>query len=696
MLPVNRENGCKLVHETPVRLRFKLRLLRDQGIDFSWLQVKLDSLNGVDRVRINPAAMSVIFDYNGEAAAKERIVNCVSQLSVDDIPQGGSEVDELPELAPMLVSSGLIVSMPFLGESQRQILTYLNIFPTLLAGVKTFFSEGIKMEVLDAIAVGLTAYKGGYLAANITSFLMRLGSYLETATEQQSNRLLKQLLRPQVPSAWVERDGVLVEVPGEQVRHGEFVEVGVGEKLPVDGLIVDGAALVNQSSITGEDLPVRKEVMDRAIAGTVIEEGRLRVEARFVGDETTTARIAQFMSRSLEDKSKSVRLAQQQADQRVYLTLGTGALIYLLTGDTRRLESIFLVDYSCALKLGTPVAFKSGMYNGARNGILFKGGNAIEQLADVDCVVFDKTGTLTYSQLMVTDVEVLDPGLWTRDRLLAVTASIEEHASHPIAEAIVRKAKEESLNHIDHGEVEYIVAHGMNCPVNDDVLVIGSRHYLEEHEGISFADYEELIVKMESEGKTLLYVGTSNKTVGIIGLLTQVRTEASSVVSRLHAMGIEQIALLTGDRQPKAEAMAAELGIDSVFAEQVPEEKADVIRQLQEQGYRVAYVGDGVNDGPALVNADVGISMASGSELARASADVVLLEDHLSSLTDALFLAQQSMALIKTNYQLAVGINTLVLLGAAGGVLSPVLTTLLHNGTTVGVLLRALNGAKLD
>ncbi len=693
---MNSKSGVSPVHETPVRLRFKLGFLRDANIDFSWLQVSLGSVNGVHKVRINPAAMSAIFDYDGEAETRRRIVDFVSNLVPEDIPRGDPGVDEIPELAPMLVSSGLIAAMPFLGDSQRRILTFLNILPTLLTGAKTFVSEGVRMEVLDAIAVGLTASKGGYLAANITTFLMRLGGYLETATEQQSNRLLKQLLIPQVPAAWVVRDGKLVQVPGDKVRQGEYVEVGVGEKLPVDGLVVDGAALVNQSSVTGEDVPVRKEVMDRVIAGTVIEDGRLRIEARFVGEETTTARIARFMAQSLEDQPRSVRIAQQQADQRVYLTLGTGALIYLLTGDARRLESIFLVDYSCALKLGTPVAFKSGMYNGARNGILFKGGNAIEKLADVDCVVFDKTGTLTYSQLIVTDVEVLDSRMWTRSRLLAVTASIEEHASHPIAEAIVRKAKEESLNHIDHGEVEYIVAHGMSCPVNGDVLVIGSRHYLEEHEGISFADYEELIVRMESEGKTLLFVGTSHKTIGIIGLQAEIRAEASSVVNQLHGMGIREVVMLTGDRKPKAEAMAKELGIDSVYAEQVPEQKADVIKELQEQGHRVAYVGDGVNDGPALVNAHVGVSMSSGSELARASADIVLLEDHLSSLTDALSLARESMNLIKTNYQLAVGINTLVLLGAAGGVLSPVLTTLLHNGTTVGVLLRALRGARSD
>lgn len=689
-------NGLILAHETPSRLRFRLPSLRQQGIDFGWLQTRLDGLHGVTHARINPKASSIVLEYNGDRQHRQSIFDLLTALDLKILTEGKSHPEPLAELTPMMLTSGLMASMPLMKPPVRSLLTWLNISPALLKGASTLLTRGIKMEVLDGIAVGLTAYKGEYYTTNITTFLTQLGEYLETLTEQQSDGLLKQLLRPETASAWVERSGELVQVPGDQVEAGEHVSVGVGEKIPVDGLVLDGTALVNQSSITGEDVPVRKENMDQAIAGTVIEEGRLRIEARHVGEDTTTARIAKYIEGSLGQHSETQRLAEIQADKRVYLTLGTGALIYMLTQDTGRLESIFLVDYSCALKLGTPVAFKSGIYNAASAGILLKGGLAIENLAGVDAIVFDKTGTLTYNELQVTDVEVLDETTWPKERLLAVTASIEEHASHPIAEAIVSKAKEEKLSHIDHGEVDYIVAHGMNCPVNGDHLLIGSRHYLEEHEQIDFSAMEDKILALEKQGKTLLFIATSEHPIGMIALQTTVRKEAASVINQLRARGVKHVAMLTGDRRSKAEAMAAKLGIDEVFAEKAPEEKADVISELQSRGYKVAFVGDGVNDGPALVAANAGIAMPRGAELARATADIVLLEDRLDLLVDALTISQKTMQLIQTNFKLAIGINTAVLFGAALGKLSPVATSLLHNGTTVGLLINALRGAKTD
>jgi len=687
-----RPNGLRLVHETAGRLRFKLPLLADPLIDFSWLQTWLESIQGVDSVRINRRARSVIFEYDGETESRESIFHFLDELRRQKIPSGDSDPDEPAELAPMLTTGGLIMALPFLSPQVKMVLTFLNISKILITGIDTLLTKGIKVEVLDAIAIGLSASKGEYLTANITDFLMELGTYLEKKTERQSDSMLRKLLRLEPVLAWVERNGVLVQVPDDQIQMGERVEVGVGEKIPVDGLILDGAALVNQSAITGESVPVRKEVMDRAIAGSVVEDGRLRIEARHVGDETTTARIARFIDDSLENGSETERLADELADRRVYLTLGTGGLVYLLTGEERRLESVFLVDYSCALKLGTPLAFKSGMYRAATDGILLKGGEAIEALSRVDTVVFDKTGTLTYSDLQVTDVVVLDEDRWPRERLLAVTASIEEHASHPIAEAIVREAKEEKLNHIDHGEVDYLVAHGMSCPVNGDRLVIGSRHYLEEHEGLDFSECDDVIAALQEQGKTILYVGTNDEPIGLIGLRDTVRDDASFVLNRLHAQGVKHLVMLTGDHKNRAEALAAEIGIDEVFAEQVPESKASVIEQLKAEGRKVAFVGDGVNDGPALVAADVGIAMSRGAELARATADVVLLEDELALLIDAVDIAQRTMKLVRQNYDAAIGINTAVMMGAAMGWLSPISTAVLHNGTTVALLLKALRG----
>jgi heavy metal translocating P-type ATPase len=682
----------QLVHETPSRLRFKMPILIDPLIDFSWLETWLEAIRGVESVRINRHARSIVFAYDGEAQTRQSIITILGDLRRHRIPSGESAPTRLAELTPLATTTALIFGLPFLSPPVRRLLTFLNISRTLFTGIDTLINRGIKIEVLDAVAIGLTAGRGEYLTANITDFLMRLGEYLEKKTERQSDQMLRRLLRPEPVLAWVERDGALVQMPDDRIVAGDRVEVGPGEKIAVDGLVLDGTALVNQSAITGESVPVRKEIMDHVIAGTVIEDGRLRIEARHVGDETTTARIAKFIDQSLDTPSTTQRMADRMADRRVYLTLGTGGLIYLLTRDQRRLSSVFLVDYSCALKLGTPLAFKSGMYRAATHGILLKGGEAIEHLAEIDTVVFDKTGTLTRSELEVTDVIVLDANRWPRDRLLAVTASIEEHATHPIAEAIVRKAKEEKLNHIDHGEVDYLVAHGMSCPVNGDRLLIGSRHYLEEHEGLSFDNFDTAVAALEGEGKTLLYVGTESEAIGLIALRDTLREDAAHVLAALRALGVRHLVMLTGDRRNRAEAMADAIGIDEVFAEQVPENKAQVLEQLRAEGRRVAFVGDGVNDGPALVTADVGIAMARGAELARATADVVLLEDRLDLLVEAVDVAQRTMKLVASNYKAAIGINTGVMLGAALGWLSPVSTAVLHNGTTVGLLLRALRG----
>jgi len=686
------DNGLRLVHETPGRLRVRLPMLVDPLIDFSWLETWLESVRGVSSVRVNRHARSIVLEYDGQNATRDAMLALLGGLRREQIPNGESLPAEPAELAPMFATGLLILALPFFSPPMRRLLTFLNISGTLFKGIDTLIHRGIKIEALDATAIGLSAWRGEHLTANVTAFLMHLGEFLEKTTERKSDQMLRRLLRPEPVLAWVERDGTLKQLPDNEVVTGDRIEVGPGEKIAIDGLVLDGTALVNQSNITGESVPVRKEVMDRVIAGTIVEDGRLRIEARHVGDETTTARIARFIDDSLQQTSETQRMAERLADRRVYLTLGTGALIYLVTRDQRRLSSVFLVDYSCALKLGTPLAFKSGMYRAAAEGILLKGGEAVERLAEIDTVVFDKTGTLTHSDLEVTDVVVLDPERWPRDRLLAVTASIEEHATHPIAEAIVRKAREEKLNHIDHGEAEYLVAHGMSCPVNGDHLVIGSRHYVEEHEGLSFDLFRSQIQALEAEGKTLLYVGTRHEPIGLIALRDTLREDAPAVLAELRKRGVKHLVLLTGDHEQRAQAMAQQLGIDEVFAEQVPENKAGVLEQLRAEGRRVAFVGDGVNDGPALVAADVGIAMSRGAELARATADVVLLEDRLGLLIDAYDISQRTMKLVATNYRAAIGINTGVMVGAAFGMISPVVSAILHNGTTVGLLMRALRG----
>jgi len=686
----------RVVHEVPGRLRLRVPALRNLGLDATYLESWMDALAPVRQARANRAAASLTLEYQGGSGARSAILDRLAQFPQGSLPSQREGEDRDAEIAPMVTSVLGLAALPWLTPPTQKLLTFVNQGGTLMKGADTLIRRGIKVEVLDALAVGLAAARGEVYTATITGFLLALGEYLERRTERQSDRLLRRLLRPEPAMAWVERDGVLIQVSGDQVQEGETVVVGLGETIPVDGRVVEGAALVNQAAVTGEDVPVRKEAPRRVVAGSTLVEGRLRIQATQVGEDTTTARIARFIQESLGKKSDTQRLADELADKRVYLTLATGGLVYAFTRDLTRLESVFLVDYSCALKLGTPVAFKSGMYAAASHGVLMKGGQAIEQLASVDTVVFDKTGTLTHSELAVTDVLVLDPAGCSESDLLALVASVEEHASHPVAKAVVEAARSRDLQHITHGEVDYLVAHGLAAEVSGARVRIGSRHYLQEHEGIVFDAHHELIERLQEEGKILLFIGSERGPLGLIALRDTLRADAVETLRRLRDLGVQQLVMITGDRRAKAEALAAELGLDAVHAEMPPEAKAGVIEALQRAGHRVAFVGDGVNDGPALTVAEVGIAMPRGADIARATADIVLLDDRLAAVAEARDLAARTMRLIRTNFNLAVGINSAILGGAILGWLSPVASAVLHNGTTIGILLNALSGVSLS
>lgn len=691
-----------ILHETPARLRLRVPALADPAFDAAWLESWIDGAPGVGDVRINRKAASVTVTFDAARTSRARVLGRIDAFRADQAPDIGADVTAVGEVAPMVKSAAALALLPLLPPRQQRWLTLANVAPILASGGRAFMQHGVRMEVLDALAVGLAAIKGEAYTANITAFLLALGSYLEHESERRSDRLLRRLLNPEPAPAWVERGGELIQVPGDQVRIGEIVVVGVGQAIAVDGRVVEGTAAIDQAAVTGEELPVRRERRHRVIAGSVVVEGRLRIEAQRVGADTTTARVASFIQSSLQTRSRTQRMAEELADRRVWLTLGTGAAVYALTRDVGRLESVFLVDYSCAIRLGTPIAFKSGMYRAATHGVLMRGGSAIEQLAQVDTAVFDKTGTLTHSELIVTDVVALGARPLTEDALLALVASVEEHASHPLAQAVVEAARQRELHHITHGEVDYLVAHGLGTDVDGRRVVIGSRHFLQDHHGISFARHGAVIDRLQAEGKTLLYVGTPPQRgrrgaqggpIGVVALRDTLRADAGQALARLRALGITKLVMISGDKRSKAEALGAELGFDAVHAEVAPEDKAGIIKSLQAEGRRVAFIGDGINDGPALSVAQVGIAMPHGADIARATADIVLMDDRLTAIADARDIALRTMKLIRSNFNVAVGVNTALLAAAVSGRLSPVMSALLHNGTTIGVLLRALAGA---
>ncbi|AXH12882.1 heavy metal translocating P-type ATPase [Halarcobacter bivalviorum] len=699
-------NQFKIVHQTKNRIRYKYSLLDNQYLDENILKKDLEKLKGVEAVRVNKTAKSVIINFEDEATIKEvekRLVTLTLEDLLESCKNEAVCVSCISEEDPSLkgiirASSALLAERLTKNDFLKASISSFAAAPLLLEGSKELFEEGLTSKVLESAAVGISLYRKDYLAANSTNAMLELGEYIEETTVHKSDDLLKELAKPNVEEAWIEKivKGKVTEVlvKSSEIKTGDVVIVGVGNTVPVDGHILDGSASVNEVSMTGEAEPIMKQRGDRVISGTIVEDGRLRIWAEYVGADTATQRIKHYIENSLNEKSSVQLKATKLADKLVPVTLGLAGTSYLLTKDFERMASILQADYSCALKLATPVAFKTTISKAGHNGIMIKGAKSIESLSSADTFVFDKTGTLTEGELEVISVESYDEQ-WSEEDLLNLTASTEEHYFHPVAEAVVKAAKEKGFVHMHHEEVEFIVAHGVKTEVEGKQVVIGSRHFLEDDEKIDFGNAKTRIQKSLDNGKTLLYIGFDGKLLGTISLADNLRKNAKASIKRLRELGVKNIVMLTGDTKKKASMIAEELDIDEVRAELLPTDKAKIVKELMDEGKKVAFVGDGINDAPALISAHVGISMSRGADIAKATADVSLLKDDIAAVVEAKELANDTMKLINNNFNATVGINSAILAGATFGLFSPIQTAVLHNGTTIGLLLNSIKGVKV-
>lgn len=678
--------SIQVKHHFPGRIRFKASALRHHKDVGTWIETSLMAIQGISAVRVNESAQSVVVEYDTQLLQAKTVEERLSQLDLAEATQEEAEHKfTRGDIAMNVIGT---IAAALLPNKWGALSTATLIAPTLFEGVSDLKDKNISVEVLDAIAVGLSAWRGDYRTAMMTQSLISLGEYMEQKTSRNSDQLLADLMRPQESIVWRVDGTQRTQVNSTELDVGDVIELAPGVSISVDGTIIKGAALINQSSLTGENVPVRREESAVVYSGTSVHEGTIQVRVDKVGSEATTAKIAKLIYDSLSEKSEIQQVTQDMANRRVKITLGIGAAVFALTQDINRVASVFLVDYSCALKLSTPVTFKSIMYRAAQQGILFKGGSAIEKLVKIDTCVFDKTGTLTHGDMQVTDVIPLCDSNTARD-LLAIAASVEEHSNHPLSQAVVNAAKHNQLPHIEHGEVEYVIAHGLKSTMNDHELIMGSRHFLEVHESVDFTPFEDVIKKYEAQGRHLIFISHQNVLIGMIGLRDHLREDALDALNALHQFGVKELIMITGDSQFKASILADELKLDRVFAEAVPSEKSTIVEALQAEGRTVMFVGDGVNDAPALTAADVGVAMGRGTELARQVADVVLLRDQLYGLAEARELANIAMHVINSNIKIAEYVNSGIMLAAALGWLNPTMSALLHNGTTLSILGRS-------
>ncbi|KMV31086.1 heavy metal translocating P-type ATPase [Photobacterium swingsii] len=674
-------------HRFPGRIRFKVNALKQYPDIGDWIKQSLLAIQGIHEVRVNEHACSIVMHYEPLLLDCKTLSARIEALNFDEAEQADSEHEFTRGDVALNVIGTLSTAM--LPKRWGALATATLIAPTIAEGINELRDKRVSVEVLDAIAVGLSAWRGDYRTAMLTQSLISLGEYMEQRTSRSSDQLLADLMSPKESLVWRITAEGKSKCNSSSLVEGDLIELMPGDAVPIDGKVESGTALVNQSTLTGESVPVRREEGAAVYSGTSIHEGSIKVRVEKVGSEATTAKIAKLIYDSLSEKSEIQQVTQDMADRRVKITLGIGAAVFALTQDVNRLASVFLVDYSCALKLSTPVTFKSIMYRAAQNGILLKGGSAIEKLVKVDTCVFDKTGTLTYGDMEVTDVVPLCSSNTARD-LLAIAASVEEHSSHPLSQAIVNAAKHNELPHIDHGEVEYVIAHGLRSTLNEHCLIMGSRHFLESHEQVEFAEYEDEISHLEQQGRHLIFISHQKKLIGMIGLRDHLREDVAQTLRELRESGINELVMISGDRAFKAQMLGDELQLDRVFAEATPESKSEIVEALKQSGRTVMFVGDGVNDAPALTKADVGIAMCKGTELARQAADVVLLKDTLHGVAQARQLAQVAMSLVNSNIKLAEYVNSGIMFAAALGMLKPAASALLHNGTTLAILARSL------
>lgn len=692
----------RLLHAAPGRVRFQHPGVGEQT-DIKRLEKALMTFEGVSFVRINPKSHSVVFMYENTSVAALR--KALHVTDVDAFVQQPSPIhcaigahNETPSVKGLVRASTALVAERFVRNDRLKFfITGVATSPLLLSGTKTLLTQGLSSKVLEAMAVAVSLARKDYLAANSTNTMLELGEYIEESTIHKSDDLIKELAKPNIEETWieVEKNGKKSQnlVKTASLKIGDIVIASAGETICVDGHVIHGEASINQASMTGEAQPVKKSRGDRVISGTVIEEGKIKIWAEQVGEDTATARIKEYIAHSLNEKSAIGLRASRLADKLVPITLGLAGLSYAISRDFQSVASMLQADYSCALKLATPVAFKTSIAQAGKDGVLIKGAKPIEALAQVDTFVFDKTGTLTYGELEVVHIESFDEA-WSNDAILNLTASAEEHYFHPVAEAIVRAAKERGFVHMHHEEVDFIIAHGVKTIVNDKEVVIGSRHFLEDDEKIPFKQYQKKIDTFLKRGNSVLYVGYDGKLLGAIGMVDTLRHNAKAALARLKTLGVKELVMLTGDIQTKADVLAKELGIDRVYANMLPTQKASIIKALQGEGKKVAFVGDGINDAPALMSANVGISMQKGADIAKATADIGLLKDDIGAVCEIKELANQTMERIHNNFSATVGINSMILLGATAGVLSPIATAVLHNGTTIGLLLNSIKGLK--
>ncbi|MDY3974111.1 MAG: heavy metal translocating P-type ATPase [Veillonella caviae] len=648
----------------------------------------------ISKAKFFTRSRDLIITHNGNEMAVRDAILGLRQLDLTAAPA-------LTEYSPRLVNRKYRESMIgqtllYIGKRVllpmpvRMAWNWVSAVKFVKQAVTMLWHRKLTVEVLDGVAIAVSMLRGDFSTAGAIMYLLGIGETLEEWTLRKSVLNLAESMSLNVDKVWVKVDGVEVSRPVAEVQEGDQVVLRQGEVVPLDGVVVEGVVLVNESSMTGEPEPVRRDEGTSIYAGTVVDEGSCVIEVRGNSKSSRYEQIVTLIEESEQMKSGMEQKAFRMADKLVPISFAGTVLTYLLTRNTMKALSFLMVDFSCALKLSIPLAVLSAMEEASKRGITVKGGKFLEQIAAVDVVVFDKTGTLTKAEPVFEQIitfEGNDP-----DDMLMLAACLEEHFPHSMAKAVVNAAEQHNLPHKEKhsSKLEYIVAHGIASKVGNRKCRIGSAHFIFEDEKTVIPPDEMDKFNNLPDSSSHLYLAISGRLAAVLCIKDPVRDEAAQVVKELHELGVKKIVMMTGDSKRNAERVAREIGIDEVHAEVLPGDKAAYVKQAKSEGYTVMMVGDGINDSPALSEAHVGVAMNEGAPIAQKIANVTVSSDDLTSIVDLRRIAMKLMDRIQFNYNSIVGVNGgLVGLGLFQ-VLTPSTTAWMHNLFTLGIGLRSM------
>ena len=685
--------NATILHESRGRIRFRLRQKQMTLAQADLLEAWIQGKSWCRQVTVHERTCCVILYYDG---TRQAVLNEIRHFSWQEaerttaLPAHSSRAlnREFEEKLVAKVVCKAACTL-FLPSPLRIARILWHMIPFVRRGLRCLLRRRIKVELLDALSISISACRRDFGTAGMVMFLLEVGELLEEWTRKKSVADLARCMSLNVDRVWLRTAQGEVLVPVSQIQPGDAVVVRAGGIIPVDGLVLEGEVTVNQASLTGESIPVPKRPGGAVYAGTVVEEGECVLEVKQASGQSRYDQIVHMIEQSEQMKSEAESKAANLADKLVPYTFAGSLISFALTRNVARALSVLMVDFSCALKLAMPLAVLSAMREAGRAHITVKGGKFLEAVAAADTIVFDKTGTLTHACPRVA--QVVPFGGKEEAEMLRLAACLEEHFPHSMANAVVEEAKRRGLRHEEyHSKVEYLVAHGIASTVDGERVLIGSAHFVFEDEGCVIPEGEQERFDALPPEYSHLYLAVGGQLAAVICISDPLREEAKEVLSALRALGITSTVMLTGDSYRTAAAIAAQVGVDDFRAGVLPADKAEYVARLRREGHTVLMVGDGINDSPALSEADAGIAISDGAAIAREIADITIAADSLWELVELRRISMALMARIHSNYRFVIGFNgALIALGVAG-VLPPATSATLHNLSTLGVSLRSM------